>query len=168
MKNLHIIIKNTKDPNALLQKLYNCYKMHFAILPDCKEAMFLQSYIKLLGMPVIFCCNLYGRVHDRLYSYCDCDCELFILLEWQVAIEQRRDNERLALNSSVLESLRYAYKCHSNTPENYVISPIILSRDHDISPRLYEKVALQVKAVCGAWDDIDRLLLARVTLFISL
>jgi hypothetical protein len=24
--------------------------MHFAMLPDCKEAVFLKSYIKLLGM----------------------------------------------------------------------------------------------------------------------
>ncbi|EZA61897.1 hypothetical protein DMN91_006122 [Ooceraea biroi] len=48
MKNLHIIIRNTRDPTKLLQKLHNCYKVHFAMLPDCKEAIFLKSYIKLL------------------------------------------------------------------------------------------------------------------------
>ncbi|XP_032675777.1 spermatogenesis-defective protein 39 homolog [Odontomachus brunneus] len=130
MKNLHIIIKNTKEPNTLLQKLHNCYKVHFAILPDCKETTFLQCYIKLL--------------------------------EWQVAIKQKKDNEELALNSSVLESLHYACKYHCNTPDHYVvISPTTLSRDHDISSRLYQKVTLQVKATCGAWDDIDRLLLTK-------
>lgn len=54
MKNLHIIIKNTRDPNRLLQKLHNCQKAHFAMLPDCKEVIFLESYIKLLGMLTIF------------------------------------------------------------------------------------------------------------------
>ncbi|XP_014489093.1 PREDICTED: spermatogenesis-defective protein 39 homolog [Dinoponera quadriceps] len=128
MKNLHIIIKNVRDPNTLLQKLHNCYKVQ--ILPDCKEATFLHSYIKLL--------------------------------EWQIMIKQKKDNEGLALNSSVLESLHYACKYHCSTPDNFVvISPTTLSREHDISPRLYQKVALQVKATCGAWDDIDRLLLTK-------
>lgn len=54
MKNLHIIIKNTRDPNRLLQKLHNCQKAHFAMLPDCKETTFLDSYIKLLGMLITF------------------------------------------------------------------------------------------------------------------
>jgi len=130
MKNLHIIIKNTKDPNRLLQKLNNCYKALFAMLPDCKEIMFLESYIKLL--------------------------------EWQMVIKQKKNNEELPLNSSVLESLRYACKHHCNTPDDFVtLSPTTLSRDHDISPRLYQKVTLQVKAACGGWDDIDRLLLTK-------
>lgn len=42
------------------------------------------------------------------------------------------------------------------------MSPTMLSREHDISPRLYQKVTLQVKAACGGWDDIDRLLLTKV------
>ncbi|XP_071647424.1 spermatogenesis-defective protein 39 homolog [Temnothorax longispinosus] len=130
MKNLHIIIKNTKDPNRLMQKLHNCYKALFAMLPDCKETTFLESYIKLL--------------------------------EWQMAIKQKKNDEELPLNSSVLESLRYACKHHCNTPKDFVtMSPTVLSRDHDISPRLYQKVALQVKAACGGWDDIDRLLLTK-------
>ena len=130
MKNLHTIIKNTRDPNRLLQKLHNCQKAHFAMLPDCKEATFLESYIKLL--------------------------------EWQMAIKQKNDNEDLPLNSSIRESLHYACKHHCNTPNTFVaISPTTLSRDHDISPRLYQKVTLQVKAADGGWDDIDRLLLTK-------
>ncbi|KYQ46906.1 VPS33B-interacting protein [Trachymyrmex zeteki] len=130
MKNLHIIIKNTKDPNRLWQKLHNCYKALFTMLPNCKETMFLESYIKLL--------------------------------EWQLAIKQKKNDEELALNSSILESLYYACKHHCNTPNDFVmISPMMLSRDHNISPRLYQKVTLQVKAACGGWDDIDRLLLTK-------
>ncbi|KAG5338991.1 SPE39 protein, partial [Acromyrmex charruanus] len=132
MKNLHIIIKNTKDPNRLWQKLHNCYKALFTMLPNCKETMFLESYIKLL--------------------------------EWQLAIKQkkRENDEELPLNSSILESLYYACKHHCNTPNDFVtISPMMLSRDHNISPRLYQKVTLQVKAACGGWDDIDRLLLTK-------
>lgn len=86
-----------------------------------------------------------------------------------MAIKQKKDNEELALNSSVLESLHYACKYHCNTPDHYVvISPTILSRDHDVSPKLYEKVTLQVKATCSAWDDIDRLLLTKVISFVPL
>ncbi|XP_020287643.1 spermatogenesis-defective protein 39 homolog [Pseudomyrmex gracilis] len=130
MKNLHIIIKNTRDPNRLLQKLQNCYKVHFAMLPDCKEATFLESYIKLL--------------------------------EWQIRIKQKKESEELSVNSSVQESLHYACKHYCDTPANFVvISPTTLSQDHDISPRLYQKVALQVKAANGEWDNIDRLLLTK-------
>lgn len=129
MKNLHIIIKNTRDPTRLLQKLHNCYKAHFAMLSDCRESIFLQSYIKLL--------------------------------EWQIAVKQKKDNEELPLNSSLLESLHYTCKNYSNTPDNSVMSPTMLSREHDISPKLYQKVTLQVKAACGGWDDIDRLLLTK-------
>ncbi|KAL0101100.1 hypothetical protein PUN28_018747 [Cardiocondyla obscurior] len=128
--NLHIIIKNTKDPNRLLQKLHNCHKALFAMLPDCKEALFLDFYIKLL--------------------------------EWQIAIKKKKNDEDLPLNSSVVESLRYACKYHCNTPKDFVMmSPTVLSQDHDISPRLYQKINLQVKAASGKWDDIDRLLLTK-------
>lgn len=89
------------------------------------------------------------------------------LLEWQLAIKQKKNDEELALNSSILESLYYACKHHCNTPNDFVmISPMMLSRDHNISPRLYQKVTLQVKAACGGWDDIDRLLLTKVACFI--
>lgn len=49
MKTLHIIIKNTRDPDRLLNKLRNSYKTQFSALTECKEASFVQSYIKLLG-----------------------------------------------------------------------------------------------------------------------
>jgi len=155
MKNLHIIIKNTKDPNRLLQKLHNCHKALFAILPDCKETAFLESYIKLLGM---FIYSFLPLWKNDIYRK---------LLEWQMAIKQKKNDEELPLNSSILESLRYACKRHCNTPNDFVmISPTTLSRDHNISPKLYQKVALQVKAACGGWDDIDRLLLTKVVCFI--
>ncbi|XP_066600718.1 spermatogenesis-defective protein 39 homolog [Prorops nasuta] len=48
MKSLHLLINNTRDPERLLQKLKNCYKTQFSSLPDCKEGLFVQHYIKLL------------------------------------------------------------------------------------------------------------------------
>jgi len=160
MKNLHIIIKNTKDPNRLWQKLHNCYKALFTMLPNCKETMFLESYIKLLGMFVL---SLFCFFMKKLYYL------YHKLLEWQLAIKQkkRENDEELPLNSSILKSLYYACKHHCNTPNDFVtISPMMLFRDHNISPRLYQKVTLQVKAACGGWDDIDHLLLTKVARFI--
>ena len=158
MKNLYIIIKNTRDPNRLLQKLQNCYKAHFAMLPDCKETMFLEAYIKLLGRCLQF---FFSLTYDKsLYNY-----ELN-LLEWQIAVKQKKGNDESPLNSSVLESLYYAYKHHCDTPDNFVMmSPATLSREHDISPKLYQKADIQVKASCSGWEDIDRLLLTKVTCF---
>lgn len=49
MKSLHIVIKTTRDPDRLLNKLRNSYKTQFSTLTDCKETSFVQSYIKLLG-----------------------------------------------------------------------------------------------------------------------
>ena len=129
MKTLHIIIKNTRDPDRLLQKLRNSYKTQFSTLPDCKEASFVQSYIKLL--------------------------------EWQTVVTKIDGNEELELNSSVLECLRHACKVHYNLPEDTLRSPLILSQQHDISPRQYQKVALEVRASAGEWDDVDRLLLTK-------
>lgn len=84
-----------------------------------------------------------------------------------MAIKQKTNNEELPLNSSIRESLHYACKHHYNTPNTFVmISPTTLSQNHDISPRLYQKVALQVKAAHGEWDDIDRLLLTKVICFV--
>jgi len=79
-----------------------------------------------------------------------------------MAIKQRSDSEELLFNSSLLESLHYACKYHGNAPDNSIISPTMLSRDHDISPKQYEKVALQVKAACSEWNNVDRLLLTKV------
>lgn len=130
------------------------------MLPDCKEATFLESYIKLLGMLTIFLFS-YNMTN---YFYTNF---IYTELEWQMAIKQKTDDEELPLNSSIRESLHYASKHHYNTPNTFVvISPAMLCRNHDISPRLYQKVALQVKAVHGEWDDIDRLLITKVIYFV--
>ncbi|KZC13424.1 PREDICTED: spermatogenesis-defective protein 39 homolog [Dufourea novaeangliae] len=129
MKTLHIIIKNTHDPDRLLNKLRNSYKTQFSTLVDCREASFVQSYIQLL--------------------------------EWQIAVKKIDGNEEIELNSSVLECLRHACKRHWNLPEGTLMSPQILSLQHDISPRQYQRVALEVRASAGAWDDVHRLLLTK-------
>ncbi|CAK9807211.1 Spermatogenesis-defective protein 39 homolog [Anthophora plagiata] len=129
MKTLHIIIKNTRDPDRLLNKLKNSYKTQFLALADCKETSFVQSYIKLL--------------------------------EWQIAVKKIDGNEDIELNSSVLNCLRHVCKAHWNLPEKTLMSPIILSQQHDVSPRQYQKVALEVRASANEWDDVDRLLLTK-------
>ncbi|XP_043251446.1 spermatogenesis-defective protein 39 homolog isoform X2 [Colletes gigas] len=129
MKTLHIIIKNTRDPDKLLYKLRNIYKTQFSSLTDCKEASFVQSYIKLL--------------------------------EWQMAVKKIDGNDEIELDSSVLECLRHACKGHWNLQEGSLMSPTILSHQHDISPRQYQKIALEVRASAGEWDDVDRLLLTK-------
>lgn len=129
MKTLHIIIKNTRDPDRLLNKLRNSYKTQFSALTDCKEASFVQSYIKLL--------------------------------EWQMAVKKLDGNEDIELNSSVLNCLKHTCKGHWNLSENTLMSPTILSQQHDVSPRQYQKVALEVRASAAEWDDVDRLLLTK-------
>ncbi|KAK9307964.1 hypothetical protein QLX08_001874 [Tetragonisca angustula] len=129
MKTLHIIIKNTRDPDRLLNKLRNCYKTQFSALADCKEAPFVQSYIKLL--------------------------------EWQTIAKVVDGNEEIELNSSVLDCLRHACKGHWDLPEGKLMSPTNLSQQYDVSPRQYQKVALEVRAATKEWGDIDRLLLTK-------
>ncbi|XP_053972890.1 spermatogenesis-defective protein 39 homolog isoform X2 [Hylaeus volcanicus] len=128
MKTLHIIMKNTRDPDRLLNKLRNSYKTQFSTLTDCNEASFVRSYIKLL--------------------------------EWQMATKID-GNEQIELNSSVLDCLRHACKSHWNLQEGSLMSPTTLSQQHNISPRQYQKVALEVRASVGEWDDVDRLLLTK-------
>ncbi|XP_076238832.1 spermatogenesis-defective protein 39 homolog [Calliopsis andreniformis] len=128
MKTLHIVIKNTRDPDRLLQKLRNAYKTQFSTLTDCKEASFVQSYIKLL--------------------------------EWQMAVKKLDGNEEVELNSSVLDCLRHTCKSQ-NVSEGTLMSPTILCQLHDISPRQYQKVALEVRASAGDWDNVDKLLLTK-------
>lgn len=41
------------------------------------------------------------------------------------------------------------------------MSPTNLSQQYDVSPRQYQKVALEVRAAAKEWDDIDRLLLTK-------
>ncbi|XP_078043042.1 spermatogenesis-defective protein 39 homolog isoform X2 [Augochlora pura] len=129
MKTLHIIIKNTRDPDRLLSKLRNSYKTQFSTLADCREATFVQSYIKFL--------------------------------EWQTTIRKIHGNEELELNTSVLDCLRHVSKGHWNSPEGILMSPVILSQVHNISPRQYQKVALEVRASAGEWEEVDGLLLTK-------
>lgn len=72
-------------------------------------------------------------------------------------------NEEIELNSSVLDCLRHACKSHWNVAEGTLMSPARLSQQHDISPRQYQKVALEVRTSAGEWDDVDKLLLTKVT-----
>ncbi|XP_050586668.1 spermatogenesis-defective protein 39 homolog [Bombus affinis] len=129
MKTLHIIIKNTRDPDRLLNKLRNSYKTQFSTLTECKEALFVQSYIKLL--------------------------------EWQMVAKVIDGNEEIELNSSVLDCLKHVCKGHWDLPEGKLLSPTILSQQHDVSPRQYQKIALEVKAAAKEWDDVDRLLVTK-------
>lgn len=129
MKTLHIIIKSTRDPDRLLQKLKNCYKTQFSTLTNCKETSFVECYIKLL--------------------------------EWQIAAKKTEGDEELALNSSVCECLRYACKKYWNAPEGFLMRPTTLCQQHDVSPKQFQKVVLQVKAAASEWDEVDQLLLTK-------
>ncbi|OAD58023.1 Spermatogenesis-defective protein 39 like protein [Eufriesea mexicana] len=129
MKTLHIIIKNTRDPDRLLNKLRNSYKTQFSAVPELKETLFVQSYIKLL--------------------------------EWQMTVKNIYENENIELNSAILDCLRHACKGNWNLPKSTLMSPTILSQQHDVSPRQYQKVVLEVKASASEWDDVDQLLLTK-------
>lgn len=129
MRNLQIIIRNTPNPERLLQKLQNCYKTQFVALTDCKEATFVQNYIKLL--------------------------------EWQIAVKDIKFSEPMELNSSVLDCLHHVCKDHWGSAESSLVSPTMFSRQHTISSRQYQKVALTTRASMQAWDDVDLLLLTK-------
>lgn len=154
MKTLHIIIKNTRDPDRLLNKLRNSYKTQFSTLTDCKEALFVQSYIKLLG-------NYLSSIISRVLINYILSRYLLILLEWQMVAKVIDGNEDIELNSSVLDCLKHACKGHWDLPEGKLMSPTILSQQHDVSPRQYQKVVLEVKAAAKEWDDVDRLLVTK-------
>lgn len=79
-----------------------------------------------------------------------------------MAVRKLDNNEEIVLNSSVLECLRHACREHYNAPEGTLISPTVLCQLHDISPRQYQKIALEVRASNDEWEDVDRLLLTKV------
>lgn len=79
-----------------------------------------------------------------------------------MAVKKIDGNEDVELNSSVLACLRHVCKGHWDLPEGTLMSPTILSQQHNVSPRQYQKVALEVRASAGEWDDVDRLLLTKV------
>ncbi|XP_024938760.1 spermatogenesis-defective protein 39 homolog isoform X2 [Cephus cinctus] len=129
MRTLQIIIKNTPNPERLLQKLHNCYKTQFLALADCKETPFIQNYIKLL--------------------------------EWQKAVKDTGFTEALEMNSPVMECLRHACRDHWGASESSLWSPAMLLKQHTVSLRQYQKVALTTRAALQSWDDIDILLLTK-------
>ncbi|XP_033207839.1 spermatogenesis-defective protein 39 homolog [Belonocnema kinseyi] len=126
IRHLHIIIKNTRNSERLLQKLRNCYKTQFMDLHDTPESKFVNSYIKLL--------------------------------EWQTAVKDTQFSAQLEVNSSIFECLEHTCRDHWDVSEGSLISPTTLLKQHHISPRQYEKVALKTRASLQAWDDIDQLL----------
>lgn len=77
-----------------------------------------------------------------------------------MAVKKLDGNEDIELNSSVLNCLKHACKGHLS--ENTLMSPTILSQQHDVSPKQYQKVALEVRASAAEWDDVDQLLLTKV------
>ncbi|XP_043288486.1 spermatogenesis-defective protein 39 homolog [Venturia canescens] len=83
------------------------------------------------------------------------------LLRWQMALENRQVDEVFNLNSPVLDCLRYACKDHYNSPMGALASPKMLLKEHDISARQYQKVALKMRASLQEWNDIDNLLLSK-------
>lgn len=87
---------------------------------------------------------------------------MLTLLEWQMAMKKIDDDKQIELNSPVLKCLQHACKSHWNSQEGTLMSPAILSQQHDISPRQYQKVALEVRASAGEWSDVDQLLLTKV------
>lgn len=92
-------------------------------------------------------------------------CFIFIiklLLEWQTAVRDTQFSAQLEVNSSLLECLEHTCRDHWDAPEGSFISPTTLLKQHHISPRQYEKVALKTRASLQAWDDIDQLLHIKV------
>ena len=71
-------------------------------------------------------------------------------------------DEVFEVNSSVLDCLRYACKDHYNAAAGALASPKMLSEQHNISPRQYQRVALKIRASMQEWADIDNLLLSKV------
>ncbi|XP_051162762.1 spermatogenesis-defective protein 39 homolog [Leptopilina boulardi] len=85
--------------------------------------------------------------------------ELYIkLLEWQLDVKDTQLSKQLEVNSPLLKCLEHTCRDHWDSSEGNLISPTTLLKQHQISPRQYEKVALKTRATEEAWDDIDRLL----------
>ncbi|KAF7993157.1 hypothetical protein HCN44_005938 [Aphidius gifuensis] len=72
------------------------------------------------------------------------------LLEWKTAYD-----------SSVLDCLRYSCKEHWSSSDDSIVSPFYLLHQHEITPRQYQKIALQSRISAQAWGDIDILLLSK-------
>lgn len=79
-----------------------------------------------------------------------------------MALENRQVDEVFNINSPVLDCLRYACKDHYNSPMGSLASPKMLLKEHEISSRQYQRVALKMRASLQEWNDIDHLLLSKV------
>lgn len=86
----------------------------------------------------------------------------FKLLEWKAALKNTKFHEDFEPNSSVLDCLRYSCRDHWGASEGDVVSPAMLLRQHEITPRQYQMVALECRVAANAWEDIDSLLLSKV------
>ncbi|XP_034947529.1 spermatogenesis-defective protein 39 homolog [Chelonus insularis] len=106
----------------------------------------------------------YFKIHFTNLS--DCKEILFVknfikLLEWKVAVKSSGKYNGLPENNTVLEFLKYSCQNYWNIGENELLSPMLLSNQHSITPRQYQKVVLKTRVSIQAWDDIDRLLLSK-------
>ncbi|XP_046829294.1 spermatogenesis-defective protein 39 homolog [Vespa crabro] len=79
------------------------------------------------------------------------------LLEWHVALRNAENSEKIEGNWSVLDFLRYICKNDKHSSQ----SAVMFSQQHDISPKQYQKIVIEVKASLGEWETIDRLLLTK-------
>ncbi|KAG8034936.1 hypothetical protein G9C98_008012 [Cotesia typhae] len=70
LKTLAITIKNTRDDGRILQKLIKCYKTQFINLPEYKESLFVNNFIKLLEWKIAL--NSGGVKNLRNNSVLDC------------------------------------------------------------------------------------------------
>ncbi|KAK2579347.1 hypothetical protein KPH14_008298 [Odynerus spinipes] len=83
------------------------------------------------------------------------------LLEWQIAMQKAETNDAIETNCSVLDCLRYVCKNNKHPSGDSLISAAMFSQQHDISPKQYQKVLIEVKASLGEWEAFDRILLTK-------
>ncbi|XP_046594120.1 spermatogenesis-defective protein 39 homolog isoform X2 [Neodiprion lecontei] len=81
--------------------------------------------------------------------------------QWQVAVKATEFSKPLDIHSSVLDCLQNACQHHWNASEGSLVSPTNLSKQHDVSPRQYQCVALTTRASMQAWDDIESIVLTK-------
>lgn len=83
------------------------------------------------------------------------------LLEWKAAVKNKKFNGDFEYDSSVLDCLRYLCKDHWSSSDDSIVSPLYLLHQHEITPRQYQKIALQSRISAQTWGDIDVLLLSK-------
>ncbi|XP_011310891.1 spermatogenesis-defective protein 39 homolog [Fopius arisanus] len=83
------------------------------------------------------------------------------LLEWKGALRNTKFHEEFDPDSSVLDCLRYSCRDHWGASEGTLVAPEMLLHQHEITPRQYQKVALESRVAVKAWEDIHNLLLSK-------